>query len=81
MLDFDYRGMALVTHRGLIKRTWLLAVLVAVLIVGHGVILYWVSSHKALTVMLGLVVLLLLKHVGVFGTIYAILRRRSRHEV
>ncbi len=68
------------THSFLLKRPWILPVLVAVLIAGHVIVLYRLFSHMAGTVVLGLVLLLLLKHVGVFGPIYAFLRRRSRHQ-
>jgi hypothetical protein len=56
----------------------MLSVLLVVLVVGHGLILSYVSSHLVLstTVLSGAVLLLLVKHVGVFGLIHARIRRR-----
>ena len=68
------------THGWLLKRAWMLPVFVVILIAVHGIALYRLFSHMAWTVVLGLVLLLLLKHVGVFGSVYAFLRRRSRHQ-
>ena len=66
------------THGSLLKRAWMLPVLVAILIAVHGIALYRLFSHMAWTVVLGLVLLVLLKHIGVFGPVYAFLRRRYR---
>ena len=56
----------------------MLLLLVAILIATHMLVLYRVFSHMAWTVVLGLVLLVLLMHLGVFAPIYAFLRRRSR---
>ena len=47
-------------------RVWMLPVGVVVLIVGHGIIPYYVSSHLALSgaVIAGLIVLVVIKHLG-----------------
>lgn len=67
-------------HWRLLKKGWVLPELLAILIAGHALVLYHVFSRMTLTVALGLVLLVLLKHVGVFGPIYAFFRRRSRHQ-
>jgi hypothetical protein len=51
-------------HGRLLIRTLLLSMVAAVLIAGHGFILYYVSSH--------------IKHLGLLGPLYAVLRRHSR---
>jgi hypothetical protein len=50
-----------------------------VLIAGHGVILYYVSSHIAVSaaIVFGVIVLVVLKHLRVLGGLYGMLRRRS----
>jgi uncharacterized membrane protein HdeD (DUF308 family) len=65
-------------HADLLKRPWVLPVLV-ILLVAHGIVFYHVFSHTTLTLAMGLALLVLLKHVGVFGPIYAFFKRRSRH--
>ena len=47
----------------------MLVVGVAVLIAGHGIILYYVSSHLALSaaVVSGVIVLVVIKHLGLLG--------------
>ncbi|MGI8519142.1 MAG: hypothetical protein ACR2MC_00795 [Actinomycetota bacterium] len=56
----------------------MLPLLVIVLLAGHGVILYYVSSHVVLsaTVLSGVIILLVINHVGLLGPLYALLRRR-----
>jgi hypothetical protein len=63
------------------KRLWMLLAGAMILIAGHGVILYYFSSHLALSagVVAGLVVLLVVKHLGLLGPLYAILRKALRH--
>lgn len=60
------------------RRAWLLPVLLVVLLAGHGVLLYYVSVHVTLSaaVLSGAIVLLVLKHVGLLGPVYALFRRR-----
>jgi hypothetical protein len=65
------------------RRLRMLPVLLVGLLAGHGVILYCASSHLALTAaaLSGAVILLVMKHVGLFGQLYALIRRRrSRNE-
>jgi membrane protein YdbS with pleckstrin-like domain len=60
------------------RRVWVLPVLMIVLLVGHGVILYYASSHVMLSaaVLSGAIILLVIKHVGLLGPLYALFRRR-----
>ncbi len=60
------------------RRIWMLAVLAVMLIAGHGIILYYASSHLALSAGLvsGLILLIVIKHLGLLGPAYALFRRR-----
>ncbi len=61
-------------------RHWILLVLVGVIgLAVHSVILYRVLPHTALSagVVSGAIVLIVLKHLGLFGPLYALFRRRS----
>jgi len=61
-------------------RTWMLAVGVIVLIAGHGIILYYFASHVTLSaaVVSGAIILMVIKHLGALGSVYALFRRRTR---
>ena len=61
-------------------RIWLALAIAVVLVVGHGVILYYFSSHLALSAaaVFGVVVVLMIKHRGLLGSLYAVLGRRSQ---
>jgi len=74
-------GATMKDHRPLRVRRWLLAALVIALMAGHGIILYYVSSHRIMSaaVLSGVIVLVVIKHLGLIGPGYALLRRRSRH--
>ena len=65
----------------LLKRIWVLPVLVAALIAAHAGALYAVFSRMAWTLGLGLLLLVLLIHVGALGPIYATFRRWFRHRL
>jgi hypothetical protein len=52
--------------------------LAGLLVAGHVIVLYRVSSHVAWTVGLGLILLVLFKHLGLLGPIYGFFKRRSR---
>ena len=68
-------------HDGrLLKRTLLLSAAVVVLIAGHGIVLYYVSTHAALSagIVSGVIVLVVIKHLGLLGPLYAWLKRRPR---
>jgi membrane protein YdbS with pleckstrin-like domain len=60
------------------SRQWIPPVLLVVLLAGHGVILYYVSSHMVLSAaaLSGAIILLVMKHVGLLGQVYARFRRR-----
>jgi hypothetical protein len=62
-------------------RLWLALAIVGVIIAAHGGVLYYVSSHVAAStaVFAGIFVLVALKHLGLVGPFYAMLRKwRSR---
>jgi hypothetical protein len=61
----------------LLKNGWVL-LLAGLLLAAHAIVLYRVSSHVAWTVGLGLILLVLLKHLGILGPIYGFFKRRSR---
>lgn len=60
-------------------RVWM-PVAIVILIAGHGFILYYVSSHLALSsaAIAGLIVLVLFKHLGWLASLYALFLRRPR---
>jgi hypothetical protein len=62
-----------------ILKTGLAVLLAALLAAGHAIVLYRVSSHLAWTVGLGLILLVLFKHLGLLGPIYGFFKRRSRY--
>jgi membrane protein YdbS with pleckstrin-like domain len=68
-------------HSRLNIRLWMALVGVVVLIAGHGIILYYVSSYTALSaaIVSGVILLVMVKHLGLLGSLYALFRRRSRH--
>jgi hypothetical protein len=59
------------------KRLWMLLAGAIILIAGHGLILYYFSSHLALsaTAITGVIVLVIVKHLGLLGPLYAIVRK------
>ena len=67
-------------HSPLRARAWMLAVGVIILIAGHGIILYYFASHVTLSaaVVSGAIVLVVIKHLGVLGSVYALFRQRAR---
>jgi hypothetical protein len=71
---------SLTGHRFTRGRIWTIAVIAFLLIAGHGFILYTVSKHLALTagVVGGVALLIVIKHLGLLGPAYALLRRRWR---
>lgn len=68
-------------HRRILKRTWMLPILVVALIASHGIVFYHFSSRMSLAVLMALIGLVLLKLFGLFGSIYALFRRRSHGSV
>ena len=65
-------------HSRVLVRPWKLVI--AVLVLGAHIVFLHRVRHAglSLTVMAGLVVLLIGKHIGVFGSLYGLLRRRNR---
>jgi hypothetical protein len=63
-----------------LKRIWVLPVLIVVLVAAHGTAVYELLSRRTWIVALGLIVLVLLMHIGGFGSIYAIVTRCFRHK-
>jgi hypothetical protein len=61
-------------------RVWILAVLAILLIAVHGSILYYASSHMALStgIIAGIVVLVVIKHLGLLAPVLALFRRHQR---
>jgi hypothetical protein len=61
-----------------ILKNGLVLLLAGLLVAGHAIALYRVSSHVGWTVGLGLILLVLFKHLGLLGPIYSFFKRRSR---
>jgi membrane protein YdbS with pleckstrin-like domain len=73
---------AMKRHGRLRARAWMLMAGVVILVAGHGVILYYVSSHVALSaaVVSGVIILVVIKHLGLLGPVSALFRRRARRK-
>jgi len=67
-------------HGRLLKAVYLLPALM-ILIVVHGFIFYRTLSHMGLGLAIGFALLVLLKHIGVFGPVYTFFRRRFRQRI
>jgi hypothetical protein len=63
-------------------RIGMLTVAALILIGAHGIIIYYFSSHLALStaVVSGVVILVLIQHLGWLGPLFGLFRRGSRHE-
>jgi membrane protein YdbS with pleckstrin-like domain len=65
------------------RRVWILSALVLLLLAGHGIGLAFVSSHlmPSVAVAGGVLLLMVLKHVGVMGPLFVLFRRwrKGRH--
>ncbi len=66
-------------HRFTMGLAWMLPVIL-ILVAAHGFIFYRIASRLTLILGLVLIVVLLVKHLGLFGGIYAMWRRRSRQQ-
>lgn len=55
-----------------------LTLLVGVVVVGHAVIFHRLTSHLTRDIVLALISIAILKHVGILGSIHAVIKRRSR---
>ena len=71
----------MIRHSRMLTRPWLLLPLAAVFIASHALIFRYALQHKGLSasVAAGVMVLVLIKHLGFFGSIIAFIRRRSRN--
>ena len=58
-------------------RVWMLLAIAVALVAGHGIILYYLSSYLVMSaaVVSGVIVVVVIKHVGLVGSLYALLRR------
>lgn len=65
-------------NHGRLQKNRIFVALVIILIAAHGVVFYHVISRMTWSIVLVLVLLILLKHIGCFGPIYAFLKRRVR---
>ena len=66
-------------HPKLNARGWIVLVIAAIAIAGHGFVLFLVSSHIKLlssVVIGGLAALVILKHIGIASPFAALIRRR-----
>ena len=63
------------------RRVWMAAGLAILLIAVHGSILYYASSHMAVSagIIAGIVVLIVIKHLGLLGPAFALFRRCRRN--
>jgi hypothetical protein len=70
------------SHTRLHARAWMVMLGVITLIAAHGIILYYFSAHMALSaaVVSGVIILVVIKHLGLLGPVYALLRRRARRK-
>ena len=59
-------------------RVWMVPLGVVALILGHGAVLYYVSSHLALSgaVISGLIALIVIRHLRWLAPLYSFFRRR-----
>lgn len=59
----------------------LLTLLVAVVVAGHAMILHRLTSHLTRDIVLALILIAILKHVGLLGSIHAVIKRRFRGSI
>ncbi len=78
MLRVIHAGTAAMSQRPLLARTVILFGAV-VLVAGHGAFLYYVRVHTSLSVgaLAGLILLVLVKHLGLLAPAFARIRHRS----
>jgi hypothetical protein len=67
-------------HRKRSMLTWILLPGVVILITGHAVLLYYVVSHKVVSIAVasGVIVLIVIRHLGFLAPFFGLRRRRSR---
>lgn len=63
------------------NRLWIALAGAAILIAGHGIILYYVSSHLTMSaaVLAAVIGLVVVKHLGLLGPLYAVSRKTRWH--
>lgn len=68
---------ALTRHNLSRGHLWALVILALGLIAGHGLMLYYASSHMALSagIVTGIVLIAVIKHLGLLGPAFALFRR------
>lgn len=68
-------------RRRMLTRPWILFVAGVVLMAAHAFVLRFALPHKALSsvVVAGVMILVLIKHLGLLSSVYALFRRRSRN--
>lgn len=69
----------MIAHNRLRARPWILFVGALILLLAHWLVFYFIH-HIALSavVLSGVAVLVVVKHVGAFSSVYALVRRRIR---
>jgi membrane protein YdbS with pleckstrin-like domain len=69
-------------HSRLRLRASVLLAALVLLLTGHAVVLYFSSSHAALpaSIVVFVIVLIAIKHLGLLGATYGLLRRRVRRQ-
>ena len=67
-------------HNRMLARRWLLLALAVVLIASHALVLRYALQHKSLSasVAAGVMILVVMMHLGLLSRLYALFRRRSR---
>lgn len=67
-------------HSRLPARSWILVSLGVLLLAAHGLVFYFVHHHLRLsaTILSGVAVIVVIKHLGAFSSLYALLRKRTR---
>jgi hypothetical protein len=67
-------------HSRLSARSCILLLVLVALIAAHGILIYTLSyKFLAASVATGLIALVVIKHLGLLGPLYALLRRGTRH--
>jgi hypothetical protein len=64
-----------------LRRPWMLPVGGVTLIAAHTTILHYVLHYTALSaaVVSGVIIVVVIKHLGLLGSLFALFRRQSRH--
>jgi hypothetical protein len=67
-------------HSRLRSHAWILLAGMVMLIAGHGIVLYYISSHLVLSgaIVTGVLALVVIKHFGWLVRLHTVYRRRSR---